>query len=53
MNKEEISSIAHLLSVMKEDAEKLKEAMDKRDAEKVASIKNEMLNLQSQINSLL
>ncbi len=53
MNKEEISSIAHLLTVMKEDAGKLIEAFDKKDAEKVASIKNEILNLQSQINSLI
>lgn len=53
MNKDEISSIAHLLTVMKEDAEKLREAMEKKDAEKITSIKNEILNLQSQINSLL
>lgn len=53
MNRDYINSIAHLLSVMKEDAEKLDEAVRKKDAEKVASLKQEIINLHSQINSLI
>ncbi|MEK6890265.1 MAG: hypothetical protein AABX35_03700 [Nanoarchaeota archaeon] len=53
MNKDYINSVAHLLSVMKEDAEKLEEAVGKKDAEKVASLKQEILNLYLQINSLI
>ena len=53
MNKDNITSVAHLLSIMKEDAEKLEEAVRKKDNERMTSIKQEILRLQSQINSLI
>ncbi|MEK6926947.1 MAG: hypothetical protein AABX11_00795 [Nanoarchaeota archaeon] len=53
MNREEIISLANLLSSLKEDAGKLDSAFRENDAEKVSMIKREMLNLTSEIDKIL
>ena len=49
MEKDDVISLAHLLSAMKDSAIKLEEAVKKKDAEKIAGIKREILRFQKDI----
>jgi hypothetical protein len=53
MRKEDVSELAQLLTGMRESLGKLAEAYSEKDAEKLASIKKEILNLQKEIDKLL
>ena len=53
MEKEDITLMAQLLTGIKDALEMLEEAEKKKDAEKLASAKKEILNFQKQIDSLL
>ncbi len=53
MEKESIALIAQLLTGIKDSVDKLEEAINKKDLEKAAYAKNEILNFQQQIDKLL
>lgn len=53
MKKEDVAVIAHLLTGMKDAAEKLEEAQKEKDLEMVSKIKKEIMNFQRQIDELL
>lgn len=53
MKKEDIATIAQLLSSMKDMLVKLESANKNRDMARLESIKREILNLQKEIDKLL
>ncbi|MBI3333969.1 hypothetical protein HYZ97_00595 [Candidatus Pacearchaeota archaeon] len=53
MEQEVVISLAHLLTAMKEAAQKLAQAYQQRDAERVTRLKQEILQLQSDIDKML
>lgn len=53
MKKEDIAILAQLLTSMKDAIDELEEAEKNKDAEKLAAAKREILNFQTQINSIL
>jgi len=53
MKKDDLVSLAHLLSAMKEESIKLEGAMNDKDLEKVNLIKKELLEFQRQIDQIL
>jgi hypothetical protein len=53
MRKEGVNEIAQILTGMRESLGKLGEAYSEKDAEKHASIKKEILNIQKEIDGLL
>lgn len=53
MKKEDLPAVAHLVSALNDSAQALESAYNKKDAEKLASLKKEILSLQEQIDNLL
>ncbi len=53
MRKEEIVVLAHILTVMKEGAEKLERLEKERDLEQINNIKSEILGLQRKLKEML
>lgn len=53
MKKEDILTVAHLLTAMKDAADKLEESQKRKDSENITKAKKEIIALQSQINSLI
>ena len=48
-----MSSVAHLLSAMKDAVEKMKEAREDKDLEKFAEAKREILSFQKKLDRML
>ena len=53
MKKEEVTTIAQLLTAMKDSVNKMEEAQRNNDAELLATAKREFLALQKRIDELL
>lgn len=53
MEKEDIVSVANILSSMKDYSLKLEEAMKKKDAERIEGIKREIIKLSNEIDRIL
>ena len=53
MNKEEISTIAQLLSSMKDAINELDKAKRKKDIERTSSAKKEIISFKEQLDKLL
>lgn len=53
MEKEDIAVLAHVLTGMKEAAEKLQKAEKKKDFEDFSAAKNEILKLKMEIDKLI
>lgn len=53
MNKEDIVSVAHLLSSLKDTSRQLEEACKRKDAERILAIKKEMLRLNQEVLRLV
>lgn len=53
MEKEDIMTLAHLFSAMKDSLGKLESAMKAKDNENILRAKKEIINLQKEVDSLL
>lgn len=53
MQKEYVVVLAQLLSTMKEAVDRLETAKNKKEMDEINSAKQDILNLQSQINKML
>lgn len=53
MQKEDILTVAHLFSAMKDGISRLEDALKKKDNEQILGAKKEILDLQKQIRRFL
>ena len=53
MQKDEVMVLAHLLTSMKEAAFELKDAIQKKDSEKILIVKREIIKLNEKVKELL